>query len=98
MKKWDFIKLVAARTFLTQLDVNKVIDEAGRVIVEQVRDNGEEIAIPTIGTFKQKVNPARTGRNPMNGETIEIKGSRSITFRPMPSVKVIDEPKKKAKK
>ena len=55
MKKWDFIKLVAERTGLTQQDVNKVIDEAGRVIVEQVRDNGEEIAIPTIGTFKQKV-------------------------------------------
>lgn len=97
MKKWDFIKLVAERTGLTQQDVNKVVDEAGRIIVEQVRDNGEEIAIPTIGTFKQKVNPARTGRNPKNGNTIEIKGSRSIAFRPMPSVRVFDETKKKVK-
>lgn len=97
MKKWDFVKLVAEKTGLSQQDVNKVIDEAGRIIVEQCRDKGEEISIPTIGSFKQKVNPARKGRNPLTGETIDIKGSRNIVFRPMPSVKAVDEPKKAKK-
>ena len=91
MKKWDFVKLVAEKTGLSQHDVNKVIDEAGRIIVEQCRDKGEEISIPTIGSFKQKVNPARKGRNPLTGATIDIKGSRTIVFRPMPSVKSVDE-------
>lgn len=94
MKKWDFVKLVAENTGMSQQDVNKVIDEAGRVIVEQCRDKGEDISIPTIGSFKQKVNAARKGRNPLTGEQIDIKGSRTIVFRPMPSVKVVEEPKK----
>lgn len=97
MKKWDFVKLVAEKTGLSQQDVNKVIDEVGRIIVEQCRDKGEEISIPTIGSFKQKVNPARKGRNPLTGETIDIKGSRTIAFRPMPSVKAVDGPKKAKK-
>lgn len=97
MKKWDFVKLVAEKTGLSQQDVNKVIDEAGRTIVEECRDKGEDISIPTIGSFKQKVNPARKGRNPLTGETIDIKGSRTIVFKPMPSVKAVDEVKKAKK-
>lgn len=94
MKKWDFIKLVADKTGLPQQKVNEVIDEAGRVIVEQCRDNGEDISIGTLGSFKQKVNPARKGRNPLTGKDIEVKASRTIAFRPMPSIKVIDEGKR----
>lgn len=87
MKKWDFVKLVAQRTNQSQELVNQIIDEAGRVIVEQVRDGGEEIAIPTIGSFRQKVNKARIARNPLNGKEIKTKESRTVSFRPMPSVK-----------
>jgi len=98
MKKWDFIKLVANKVGLSQQQVNEVIDEMGNVIVEQCRDNGETISLPTLGTFKQKVNAARKGRNPLTGETIDVKGSKTIIFRPMPSVKVVDEPEKKTAK
>ena len=90
MKKWDFIRLVAQRTNQSQELVNRVVDEIGRVIVEQVRDAGEEISLPTIGSFRQKVNKARKARNPFTGKEIKVKESRTVTFRPMPSIKTFD--------
>lgn len=88
MKKKDFIKAIADNTGLTQQKVNEVIDEIQKLIITNCRDNGDEVALSNIGTFKQKVNPARKGRNPMTGETIQIKASKTIQFRPTPSVKV----------
>lgn len=95
MKKWDFIKMVAKATDLSQQKAGEVIEEIGRIIVEQCRDNGEDIALGSLGVFKQKINAARKGRNPLNGQTIEVKESHSVSFRPMPSVKVVIEPNKK---
>ena len=34
-----------------------------------------------FGTFAVKQRKARTGRNPQNGETIQIKASRTVGFR-----------------
>lgn len=95
MKKWDFIKLIANKVGMSQQDVNSVIDEMGNVIVEQVRDHGETISLNNLGAFRPKINPARQGRNPLTGETIEVKESRTVAFRPMPSVKVVIDGKKK---
>lgn len=97
MKKWDFIKIVADKVGLPQQKVNEVVDEVGRQIVNQCRDNGEDVSLSTLGTFKLKQMDARIGRNPATGEQVEIKGSRTIQFRPMPSVKVVIETEKKKK-
>ena len=35
-----------------------------------------------FGTFSVKKRKARTGRNPQTGETIKIKASRSVGFKP----------------
>lgn len=56
-----------------------------------MRDNGESVALPGLGTFKQKLTEAREGRNPINGEKVKIKASRNITFKPQSSVKVVNE-------
>lgn len=98
MKKWDFVKIIAEKVNLPQQKVNEVIDEIGRQVVIQCRDNGEDVSFSTLGTFKPKINEARKGRNPLNGNIIDIKGSRTIQFRPMPSVKVVEEQKKTKKK
>lgn len=97
MKKWDFIKIVADKVGLPQQKVNEVVDEVGRQIVNQCRDNGEDVSLSTLGTFKLKQMDARIGRNPATGEQVEIKGSRTVQFRPMPSVKIVIETEKKKK-
>jgi DNA-binding protein HU-beta len=41
----------------------------------------KEVQIVGFGTFAVKQRKARTGRNPQNGATIQIKASRTVGFR-----------------
>ena len=72
MKKGDFVSAVAKQSGETKKTVEAVLDAMGSIIVEKVRDNGEDILIPGVGTFKQKRNEARMGRNPLTGESLKI--------------------------
>lgn len=97
MNKWDFVKKIAEKTGMSQDNVNKVLNAFVEVVVPEVRDNGETISLPGLGTFKQKLTEAREGRNPLNGEKVQIKASRNITFKPQSSVKAVVEAKKSKK-
>lgn len=88
MNKWDFVKKVAANAGVTQDVANKVLNSAVSTIVTEVRDNGEDISLTGLGTFKQKCTDARIGRNPATGEKIDIPESRTIAFKTQPSVKI----------
>ncbi len=48
---------------------------------------GEEVNLAGFGKFKVKEWPARRGRNPATGETIEIPASRKIAFTPAKQLK-----------
>lgn len=91
MNKWDLIKRIAEKTGQTQENINKTLTAFVEVVVPEVRDNGESVALPGLGTFKQKLTEEREGRNPINGEKVKIKASRNITFKPQSSVKVVNE-------
>jgi DNA-binding protein HU-beta len=45
------------------------------------------VSLSGFGKFKVKDNPAREGRNPANGETIQIAASRKLAFVPAKAVK-----------
>lgn len=42
---------------------------------------GEEVQLIGFGTFAAKERPARIGRNPQTGGTLEIKASRTPVFK-----------------
>lgn len=88
MNKWDFVKKVAAESGFSQDDVNKVLNAVVTVIVPEVRDNGESLTLPGLGTFKQKITAAHVGRNPITGEKIDVPESRTIAFKAQPSIKI----------
>lgn len=100
MKKFELVAAVAKETGLTQDSVNKVIDSMSNIIVKECVENGGDVNLPALGKFKQKINPAREGINPLNKKPISIKESRTIRFTPTSSIKVTIEPKvaKKGKK
>ena len=50
-------------------------------IIETMK-TGEKVQIVGFGRFEVRERPARTGRNPMTGEAIEIAASRSAAFKP----------------
>jgi DNA-binding protein HU-beta len=48
---------------------------------------GEEVSVPGFGKFKVQNKPARTGRNPRTGETVNIAASKKLAFQPAKALK-----------
>ena len=86
MTKSELIAVVAARTELnkTQAEkaVNAVIDAIGNTLA-----GGEDVAIAGFGTFTAKSRPAREGRNPRTGATLQIAAKTSVSFKPGKALK-----------
>jgi len=62
--------------------VEKMID----CIVESLK-GGDEVSIAGLGIFSTKMRPARQGRNPRTGETIQIQAMRVPKFRAAKALK-----------
>lgn len=89
MKKFELVAEVAKKVpGQTQESVNKVIDAMAEVIVTECVRNGGDVNIPSMGKFRQKVNPARQGINPLNKQKINIKETHTLKFTPSSSIKV----------
>ena len=86
MKIADFIDYVATEAGLEKIAAKKALDAVLAGIVESAK-KGEEVNFPGFGKFKVKDSPARQGRNPGTGETIEIAASRKLGFTPAKQVK-----------
>lgn len=99
MKKSEFVAKVAEVAGMTQRDTEKVIDALTPVIVESVVEGGEEINLP-FGKFKQKVNAAKTGTNPLTKKPMNVPESHTLAFKASKTVKKVMEPKpaRKSKK
>lgn len=91
MNKQEFLKKVAEKAKISQTDANRCLSAVVDVIVSEVRDNGEQIAIPGLGTFKQVKRDAHEGRNPFNGEKVQIKASRNLQLKVQSSLKVQED-------
>lgn len=88
MKKYELIAAVAKESGLTQTDVEKVINASVVVIVDETVHIGGEVNIPGLGKFKQKVNKARKGINPLTKKKMDVKESHTLKFTPTSSIKV----------
>lgn len=91
MNKQEFLKKVAEKAKMSQTDANRCLSAVVDVIVSEVRDNGEQITIPGLGTFKQVKRDAHEGRNPLNGEKVQIKASRNLQLKVQSSLKVKED-------
>ena len=79
MTKTQLIDKVAKETGLSKKNVGEVCDALFAAVAESLAA-GETTQISGFGAFAAKNRPARTGRNPRTGETIEIAASRSAVF------------------
>lgn len=71
---------------LTKPDARKAVDDVMAAIVAAAA-KGDEVSLAGFGKFKIKDSPAREGRNPATGETIQIAASKKLTFVPAKAVK-----------
>lgn len=51
-------------------------------IVSDALENSDEITLPGIGKLKVGERPARTGRNPQTGQTLQIAAKKVVKFVP----------------
>lgn len=98
MKKDDFIAAVAKESGMKQKEVETVIDAMVPVVVKTCVEGGDDINIPGLGHFKQKVNKAREGFNPIKKEKIQVPETHTLSFKPVKSIKQVIEPKEATKK
>ena len=63
-----------------------MLDGVVTLLVEHLKA-GDKLRLNGLGILEVKDRPARTGRNPATGETIQIAASKKIAFRPAKELK-----------
>jgi DNA-binding protein HU-beta len=86
MKTADLIDHVASQAGMEKSVAKKAVDAVFAGIVDAAK-KGDEVNLSGFGRFKVKDSPARQGRNPATGETIEIAASKKLGFSPAKQVK-----------
>ena len=86
MNKQELIKDIAERGEFTKADAEAAL-KAVQGAIAAVLVNGDKITLPGFGTFKVVETAARTGRNPLTGEPVEIPAKRKIKFNPTQALK-----------
>jgi len=86
MNTAELAEAVAASEGMTKADAKKIVDAVFAAIADAAA-KGEEVSLNAFGKFKIKDSPAREGRNPSTGATIQIAASRKLTFAAAKAVK-----------
>jgi DNA-binding protein HU-beta len=71
---------------LTKKTVQALIEATFDEIKKTVKKE-KRFAFPSFGTFSKKKRAARNGNNPQTGETMKIKASTTVTFKPAQNLK-----------
>ncbi|HEY9235398.1 MULTISPECIES: HU family DNA-binding protein [Phenylobacterium] len=71
---------------ISKTQAKQIVDAVFKA-VEAAAVRGEEVSIPGFGKFKVQDKPARTGRNPSTGATIQIAATRKVVFQPAKALK-----------
>ena len=88
MNKAELLKTLSEKTGQSQNVINDVLNAFVETTVEAVRDNGEQVTLVGLGTFKQKVTPAHEGFNPLTKKKIQVDATRNVQFKVMSTLKV----------
>ena len=88
MNKAELLKTLSEKTGQSQNVVNDVLNAFVETTVEAVRDNGEQVTLVGLGTFKQKITPAHEGCKPLTKKKIHVDARRNVQFKVMSTLKV----------
>jgi DNA-binding protein HU-beta len=80
MNKAEFVAKVAEKSGLTRKQAETAVAAFTQTITDALKE-GDKVQLMGFGTFEVKERPARTGRNPATGESIEIAASKAPVFK-----------------
>jgi DNA-binding protein HU-beta len=84
MNKAELIDLIASDK-KSGLDSKASAERAVNAVVDGIKSGilkDKKVQIVGFGTFTIRNRKARTGRNPQTGQTIQIKASKTVGFKP----------------
>jgi DNA-binding protein HU-beta len=80
MNKGDLIEKVAKECGLSKTASDQVLNSILNAITGAVTA-GDKVTLIGFGTFSVNSRPARDGRNPQTGETIQIPAKKIVKFK-----------------
>lgn len=87
MTKAELIETIRkSNNDLSKKAIEEVVETTFSTLGKTLKKEGR-FAYPGFGVFTVKKRKARKGRNPQTGETIRIKASKTVGFKPAPSLK-----------
>jgi DNA-binding protein HU-beta len=82
----ELIASVSADTGMAKEGVKKILEASIATLAVRAAA-GEDAVLPGFGQFKVKDVPARQGRHPSTGATMDIPASRKVAFTPAKALK-----------
>lgn len=86
MTKADLINTVAKVAKVSKRAAEEAVNATMDCIARGIKKD-RRLQVPGFGTFSVRSRKARKGRNPQTGAVIKIKASRTVGFKPSPSLK-----------
>ncbi len=86
MTKADLVTSVAKATKLSKRAAEDAVDATFENVARGIKRE-KRFQVPGFGTFTVRSRKARKGRNPQTGAEINIKASRTVGFKPAPTLK-----------
>ena len=80
MNKAELIDAVAVDADISKASAARAVDSLVAAITSSLT-SGESVTLVGFGTFSVRERPARSGRNPRTGETIQIDASSMPVFK-----------------
>jgi DNA-binding protein HU-beta len=91
MNQSELIEKVAQATELNQATAGQAVKAVVNAVLDALLA-GEAVRVSGLGVFNVAARPAREGRNPRTGESIEIAASKAVRFHAGKAVKAALNP------
>lgn len=86
MNKAELISAMSGHSELSKKDSKAALASMLAAITTSL-SQGDQVQVNGFGTFALSYHPARSGRNPQTGETIEIEGANKPVFKAAKALK-----------
>ncbi|NIO11296.1 MAG: HU family DNA-binding protein [Deltaproteobacteria bacterium] len=86
MTKEALIAAVAKAANLSKRAGGEAVDATFENLARAIKKE-KRFQVPGFGTFSVRSRKARKGRNPQTGDIINIKASKTVGFKPAPTLK-----------
>jgi DNA-binding protein HU-beta len=87
MTKTELVEKIAQDTGISKVAAAGAVNSFLGNITKELKKKNGKVTLVGFGTFTKVRRKARKGRNPQTGETIKIKASNSVRFKPGKTLK-----------